>query len=215
VSIFLVSNTGWLEELSRRSASGICSSSIGLPPQRRSDSTAPCGSAVSAKTQKWITLGRVSGVFGIKGWIKIESYTEPRANIVTYGVWTLRLRNAATAFEVEDGQGQGRSVAAKLRGIDDRERAREWVGAEIAVERERLPAIRGDEFYWTDLEGLEVRTTAGVALGKVDRLLATGANDVLVLDGPPERLIPFVVGPVVKSVDLAAGLIVVDWSPDY
>ena len=87
--------------------------------------------------------------------------------------------------------------------------------AEIVVEHEQLPAVRADEFYWTDLEGLEVRTTTGLVLGRVDHLLATGANDVLVLGGSPEVLIPFILGPVVKQVDLATGLIVVDWSPDY
>jgi 16S rRNA processing protein RimM len=99
--------------------------------------------------------------------------------------------------------------------VDDRERAREWVGAEVVVERERLPATAANEFYWADLEGLEVRTETGEVLGKVDHLLATGAHDVLVLGGTRERLIPFVVGPVVKQVDLAAQVIVVDWSPDY
>jgi 16S rRNA processing protein RimM len=99
--------------------------------------------------------------------------------------------------------------------LDDRDLAREWVGAEIVIERERLPAVAADEFYWADLEGLEVRTEAGEVLGKVDHLLATGAHDVLVLGGSTERLIPFVVGSVVKRVDLGARLIVVDWSPDY
>jgi 16S rRNA processing protein RimM len=169
---------------------------------------------VSAKTSKWVTLGRVSGVFGVKGWLKVQSYTEPRDNIVELAVWTLRMNGADRPFEVEDGQSHGGNVVAKLRGIDDRERAREWTGAEIVVERERLPEPRANEFYWTDLEGLEVRTTGGLSLGRVEYLLATGANDVLVLSGTPERLIPFVLGPVVKQVDLAAGLIVVDWSPD-
>jgi 16S rRNA processing protein RimM len=82
------------------------------------------------------------------------------------------------------------------------------------VERAQLPEARADEFYWTDLEGLEVRTTAGLSLGRVEQLLATGANDVLVVRGTVERLIPFIVGQVVTQVDLAAGLIVVDWSPD-
>jgi 16S rRNA processing protein RimM len=169
---------------------------------------------VSATQQKWVTLGRVSGVFGVKGWLKVQSYTEPRDNIARFGAWTLRLSGTERLFEVEGGQGHGGNVVAKLRGIDDPDRAREWLGAEILVERERLPETRAGEFYWTDLEGLEVRTTAGVSLGRVGSLLATGANDVLVLRGPPERLIPFVVGSVVKQVDLAAGLIVVDWSPD-
>jgi 16S rRNA processing protein RimM len=169
---------------------------------------------VSANRKKWVTLGRVSGVFGVKGWLKVQSYTEPRDNIVALGVWTLRMNGADRPFEVEDGQGHAGNVVAKLRGIDDPDRAREWMGAEIVVEREQLPEARAGEFYWTDLEGLEVRTMAGLTLGRVECLLATGANDVLVLSGTRERLIPFVVGPVVKQVDLAAGLILVDWSPD-
>jgi 16S rRNA processing protein RimM len=170
---------------------------------------------VSAKTQKWVTLGRVSGAFGVKGWFKVQSYTEPRDNIVGFGTWTLRLRGVDRAFEVDDGHEHAGGVVAKLRGVDDRDAARLWLGADIVVERERLPAVRAGEFYWTDLEGLEVRTTSGATLGKVEDLLATGANDVLVVGGAPERLIPFVLGPVVKEVDLAAGLIVVDWSADY
>jgi 16S rRNA processing protein RimM len=169
---------------------------------------------VSAKNSKRVILGRVSGVFGVKGWLKVQSYTEPRDNIVRFDVWTLRSSGAECRFDVEDGQAHAGNVVAKLRGIDDPDSAREWRGAEIVVEREQLPEARADELYWTDLEGLEVRTTAGVSLGRVEYLLATGANDVLVLGGPPERLIPFVPGEVVKQVDLAAGLIVVDWSPD-
>lgn len=163
---------------------------------------------------KWVILGRVSGVFGVKGWLKVQSYTEPRDNIVRFGAWTLRMNGIDRVFEVEDGQGHAGSVIAKLRGIDDRERARDLVGADIVVPRERLPATEAGELYWTDLEGLEVRTTTGIVLGKVDHLLATGGNDVLVLDSTPERLIPFI-GSVVKEVDLEQRLIVVDWAPDY
>ena len=170
---------------------------------------------MSAKPTKWVTLGRVSGVFGVKGWLKVQSYTDPPDNIAKFGAWTLRRNGNDRRFDVEEGQGHAGGVIAKLRGLDDRDLAREWVGAEIVVGREQLPATAADEFYWSDLEGLEVRTTAGEVLGTVDHLLATGANDVLVLGGSTERLIPFVVGRVVKQVDLAARLIVVDWSPDY
>jgi 16S rRNA processing protein RimM len=169
---------------------------------------------VSAR-EKWVILGRVSGVFGVKGWLKVQSFTVPRDNIVGFGAWTLRVNGADHDFEVEDGHSHAGSVVAKLHGIDDRDRAREWVGADIVVARERLPATAEGEPYWTDLEGLEVRTTTGIVLGKVDHLLATGSNDVLVLDSAPQRLIPFVVDTVVKEVDLERGLIVVDWSPDY
>ena len=165
--------------------------------------------------EKWVILGRVSGVFGVKGWLKVQSYTQPRDNIVGFGAWTLRMNGVDHAFEVEDGQSHAGSVVAKLHGIDDRDGAREWIGADIVVAREQLPALAEGELYWTDLEGLEVRTTSGIVLGKVDHLLATGGNDVLVLDSVPQRLIPFVAGAVVKKVDLEMGLIVVDWSPDY
>lgn len=170
---------------------------------------------MSAKPQKWVTLGRVSGVFGIKGWVRVQSYTEPRDNIVNFGVWTLRRQASLRVFELESGQGHSGNVVAKLRGIDDRDAAREWLGADIVVERAQLPPVESGEFYWTDLEGLEVRNTAGDVLGRVERLLATGGNDVLVLGGEPERLIPFILDTVIKRVDLDERQIVVDWSLDY
>ena len=133
---------------------------------------------MSANTKKWVTLGRVSGVFGVKGWLKVQSYTEPRDNIATFGAWTVaqeRRRSARSTWRTvaaTRAAAWSRSCAAWTIGIC----AREWVGAEIVVERERLPAVAADEFYWTDLEGLEVRTTAGEVLGKVDHLLATGCE---------------------------------------
>ena len=169
---------------------------------------------MSAKQQKWVTLGRVSGVFGVKGWLKVQSYTQPRDNVAAFGVWTLRLAGIERRFEVEDGRDHAGSVVAKLRGIEDRDRAREWMGADIVVEREQLPPVGAGELYWTDLEGLEVRDVAGTVLGNVEYLLATGAHDVLVVGRKPERLIPFVRDSVVKDVDLAAGRIVVDWPLD-
>jgi 16S rRNA processing protein RimM len=177
--------------------------------------SAPCDLAVSAKTHKHVTLGRISGVFGVKGWVKVHSYTEPRDNIVGFGVWTLRAGGEDRQVDVEEGRGQGAGVVAKLRGVDDRDQARQLVGADIVVPRDQLPACAPDEYYWTDLEGLEVRTTDGQVLGTVDHLVATGSNDVLVLTGGRQRLIPFVMGQVIREVDLEAGKIIVDWSPDY
>jgi 16S rRNA processing protein RimM len=170
---------------------------------------------VSANTRKLITLGRISGVWGVRGWVKVHSYCEPRANIVGFDAWTVRQRGGERTVEVEDGRGQGASVVAKLRGVDDREQARGLVGAEVAVERAALPKCEPGEYYWTDLEGLEVVTPGGARLGTVDHLVATGSHDVLVLAGRPKRLIPFVPGTVIQSVDLAAGVIVADWSPEF
>jgi 16S rRNA processing protein RimM len=170
---------------------------------------------VSAKPHRLVTLGRISGVYGVRGWVKVHSYTEPRDNVVGFARWTLRTRAGESTVEVEDGRAQGANVVAKLRGVDDREAARELIGADIAVERSALPACEPGEYYWTDLEGLEVVTPAGDRLGTVDHLVATGGHDVLVLAGEPPRLIPFVHGTVIRGVDLAAGVIVADWSPEF
>jgi 16S rRNA processing protein RimM len=168
---------------------------------------------VSANTDKLVTLGRISGVHGVKGWVKVHSYTEPRENIAGFAAWTVSRRGAASVLEVEDSRSGGGHVIAKLKGIDDRDEARGWIGAEIAVERAALPECAPGEYYWADLEGLEVRTVGGETLGKVDHLLATGSNDVLVLDRAG-RLIPFVPGSVIRSVDLDAGVIVADWQDE-
>ena len=175
-----------------------------------------CDHAVSAKSpDRLVTLGRISGVYGVRGWVKVHSYTEPRDNVVGFARWTLRTRAGESIVELEDGRAQAASVVAKLRGVDDRDAARELIGADIAVERSALPACEPGEYYWADLEGLEVVTPAGERLGTVDHLVATGGHDVLVLAGRPERLIPFVHGAVIRGVDLAAGVIVADWSPDF
>jgi 16S rRNA processing protein RimM len=166
---------------------------------------------VGAQVSKLVSLGRISGVHGVKGWVKVHSYTEPRENIVGFSSWVLRVRERSETVEVEAGRRHGAIVIAKLRGVDDRDRAASLVGAEIAVERAQLPACAPGEYYWCDLEGLEVRNVRGEVLGMVDHLLATGSNDVLVLAGSDVRMIPFIEGDVIRGVDLENGVIVADW----
>jgi 16S rRNA processing protein RimM len=117
--------------------------------------------------------------------------------------------------EQPQGRAQGKGVVARLDGVDDRDAATALVGTEIWVPRDALPKPRQGEYYWADLEGLAVRTVDGVDLGRVSHLFATGANDVMVVQGGRERLIPFVPGRQVVKVDLDAGLIEVDWDPDF
>ena len=157
----------------------------------------------------------MTGLYGVKGWIKVHSYTHPRENIVNFVHWTLRQGGGHAPVEVVNGRLQGRTVVAKLLDIDDRDQARSLIGAEIMVERDDLPPCEPDEYYWTDLEGLGVMTATGEDLGHVDYLFPTGAHDILVVAGDRQRLIPFAQQRVVREIDLERGLIVVDWDPDY
>jgi 16S rRNA processing protein RimM len=171
--------------------------------------------AVSVSVEKLVKLGRISGVHGIKGWVKVFSYTEPRGNIVQFRTWLLEHNGSYRTVELEAGEQRGKNVVAKLSGVADREAARELIGADIAVERDTLPPCEPGEYYWADLEGLAVRTIDGETLGVVDHLLETGVHDVLVLKGDGSRMIPFVAGRVVREVDLEGGVVVVDWDAGY
>ena len=163
-----------------------------------------------------VLVGRIVGLYGVQGWVKLESWTEPRAQIFKYQPWQLTAPGGETEVKGVTGRPQGKGLIAKLPGVDDRDGAAALVGQDIYVARELLPPPGKDEYYWVDLEGLEVVTTAGVALGRVSHVFATGANDVVVVrDGERERLVPFVQGVYVRSVDLSGGRMVVDWDPEF
>ncbi|MCC5860100.1 MAG: ribosome maturation factor RimM [Ectothiorhodospiraceae bacterium] len=162
-----------------------------------------------------IVLGRIGGPHGVKGWVRIQSFTDPRENILSYPRWFLGRGAQWAAYELSDGRMQGKSVVALLSGVESREAAESLKGREIAVPRDELPPLPEGEYYWADLIGLRVRTVDGVDLGVVDHLIQTGANDVLVVRGDRERLIPMVVGQYVKRVDLDAGRMDVDWDPEF
>jgi 16S rRNA processing protein RimM len=175
----------------------------------------PRESAVSGPPRKFVTLGRVSGVYGVHGWIKVHSSTDPLDSIVGFETWILRSGDDERTVEVESGRQHGRTVVAKLKKIDDRDQATALVGADISVEREALAPCEPGEYYWTDLEGLEVITVQGETLGWLDHLLETGGHDVMAVEGERQRLIPFVQGQVVREVYLDKGVIVVDWDSTY
>jgi 16S rRNA processing protein RimM len=164
-----------------------------------------------------VLVGRIVGLYGVQGWLKIESWTEPRTQIFKYQPWQLE-KAPGEVMEVAGikGRAQGKGLVCQLPGVDDRDAAAALVGQDIHVARELLPPPAKDEYYWVDLEGLEVVTTEGVPLGRVSHLFATGANDVVVVrDGTRERLVPFVQGTYVRSVDLSGGRMVVDWDPEF
>ncbi|MCF6354097.1 MAG: ribosome maturation factor RimM [Candidatus Polarisedimenticolaceae bacterium] len=171
--------------------------------------------AAVGATPEMAVLGRVSGIYGVKGWLRIFSHTSPRSNILNYPDWYLRQAGRWVKHEVQSGRAHGKGVVAQLQGCDDRDQAAKLLQAEIAIPREQLPDLQPDEFYWADLEGLKVQTTDGLDLGVIDHLFETGANDVIVVKGERERLIPYLWQDVIQSVDLKAGVMIVDWDADF
>jgi len=167
-----------------------------------------------ADSNSTMLLGRIAGAFGIKGWVKVSSFTEPAENIFTYSPWELHEKGGAVApktLEVLQGKPHGKGLIVQLKGIADRDEAESLSGLEIHVDRKQMPEPEEGQFYWSDLEGLRVEDKGGKELGRVDHLLDTGSADVMVISGEERFLIPFIYGQTVISVDLAAGCIQVDW----
>jgi 16S rRNA processing protein RimM len=164
---------------------------------------------------RWVVLGRISGLYGVRGWVRVRSETDPREAIVEYSPWYLQREGRWEEHRIEEGRRLGKGVVVRVAGCDDRDQAALLVGRPIAVRRSQFAPAAPGEWYWADLEGLEVRTTAGVALGRVRQLFETASNDVMVVRGERERLVPFIRGEVVKRVDLEAGVIEVEWDPEF
>jgi 16S rRNA processing protein RimM len=161
-----------------------------------------------------VTVGRVSGLFGVRGWVKVFSHTEPRDNILEYQPWLLEIAGETRAYRVVDGRAHGKGIVAQLEGVETRDDAAVLIGSDIAVERAQFAPLRAGEYYHADLEGLDVVTADGVPLGRVSHLFDTGANAVMVLKGERERLVPFT-PQAVLDVDMDARRITVDWDPEF
>ena len=154
-----------------------------------------------------ITLGKVVGHFGVQGWVKVFSYTKPMENITVYRDWIV----GGQLYKGIKSKKHGKTVVAYFKGVDNRSKAEALIGLEVAIAPTQLKALPNDEYYWRDLVGLKVINKGGEALGVVDSLFETGANDVLVVKGETEVLIPFVEPETVQSVSLTDGVIHVDW----
>lgn len=169
-----------------------------------------------------LVVGRIAAVHGVKGWVKVYSYTDPIENIFDYQPWYLQDDGVWKPVKLTGKRRQGKGLVVGLDGVDDRDRAqRNLVGREIAVPRERLPESADGEFYWRDLIGLRVKLEDGRDLGRVAAMMETGANDVLVVRGDGdsldqrERLLPWVPDQVILDVALERGEMRVDWDPDF
>lgn len=169
-----------------------------------------------------IVLGKVGAVYGIKGWVKIHSFTEDSEAIFEYQPWTLVQGKKEQTVEVSEWRRHNNGLIAKLTGVEDRDQAQLLVSYEIKVAEDVLPELPEGEFYWRDLIGMRVVNTSGYDMGVVEDIMETGSNDVLVVKANPtdgfgkkDRLIPYLEEQVIKSVDAATKQINVDWDPGF
>ena len=161
-----------------------------------------------------ICVGHILGAQGLKGWVRIFSRTSPRDNIVNYSPWIIEQGDESKVVSIT-GRSQGKNVIARLEGCEDRSAAEALTGCRILITPEQLPGLQAGDYYWSDLIGLKVESLQGESLGVVASMIETGADDVMVLNGDRERLIPFVIDDIVHEVDLERKRLVVDWMPDY
>ena len=171
----------------------------------------------------YILLGEISGVSGLKGWVKVFSHTAPRLQITEYKQWFLQKKGSDQwrSVKLKGGKSQGKNIIVSIAGVQYRDQAEALIGSTIAVSSDQLETLSEGEYYWKDLIGLNVENTDGVTLGKIDWLFNTGSNDVITIKGKNaegenvEHLVPYIIDDYVVSVSLEDSLMVVNWDSDF
>jgi len=176
----------------------------------------------SNSNEELILVGKIGAPYGIKGWFKINAYTEDPEGIFNYSPWFVTVSGQQQTVKVAEWRRHNKGLIAKFDNVDSRDDAEAWLHGEISVSADQLPDLEGDDFYWRDLKGMSVIASNGYDLGKVSGLMETGSNDVLVVDGnrndafgKTERLIPFIQDEVIISVNKEENTITVDWDPGF
>jgi len=180
------------------------------------------------RSSQYILLGEITGVSGLKGWVKVFSHTSPRLKITEYKQWFLQKKGSDgsrneswQAVKVKGGKAQGKNIIASIEGVQYRDQAEALIASTIAVSSDQLEKLSEGEYYWKDLIGLNVENTEGVKLGKIDWLFNTGSNDVITVRGidadgeEKEHMVPYIKGDYVVSISLEDSLMVVNWDPDF
>ena len=164
--------------------------------------------------EKKLLVGKINGFFGVQGWVKIFSYTEPRKNILEYQPWYFIDDGTYKAIEMTTGREQSKTIVAHVKGIDNRDQAGQLIGKSLYIDKDQLPQLDDNEHYWYELAGFRVINKNAVDLGVVDYLVDTGSNNVLVIKGDKEHWIPYI-EPYLVSVDKKNRVISVNWDENF
>lgn len=167
-----------------------------------------------SEEDKYILVGKIGAVYGVHGWLKVQTYTEYGDNLLDYAPWYLcGPHGVMHETTIVEGKRHGKILLAKFAGYDAPETARALTSKTIHIKRSQLPPLKADEYYWSDLVGLTVINQKGETLGQIAYLIETGSNDVIVVKNPAEIAIPYLPGTVVLNIDLAKKEMLVDWEP--
>ncbi|QCZ94091.1 ribosome maturation factor RimM [Salinimonas iocasae] len=166
-----------------------------------------------------VVIGKIGAPHGVKGWVKINTYTDTPEGIFDYQPWLL---GDGKEYQLDQWRPHGKVLVAKIEGIETRDDAERIKNLDISITAEQLPELDENEFYWRELTGMQVVTTQGYDLGVVKDVFNTGANDIIQVRanakdafGLKERLLPFVMDEVIQSVDKEGKVITVDWDPGF
>lgn len=163
---------------------------------------------------EYIIVGRIGSSYGVRGWVKIQTFTEFKANVLDYNPWYINEPDQPEKpLFVEEGKTHGNGIIAKIKGFESPEAIRVYAGKTIYIKRSQLPELKTHEYYWSDLEGLTVINHDGAILGKIIYLIETGANDVIVVKGTHDIAIPYLPGSVVLGIDMEKREMYVNWDP--
>ncbi len=165
------------------------------------------------KDDKKIYLGKITGVHGVKGWLKIQSFSSPPENILNYPQWIINNQGEEDFYSIEKGRKQNNKIVVKLEKIDDRNTAESLINSKIQILRSDLPKLPNENYYWSDLVGLSVLNSEEKVIGKIESLIETGANDVMVIKTAKDKrvLVPFVMHEIIKEVNVELNYIKIDW----
>jgi 16S rRNA processing protein RimM len=165
--------------------------------------------------EKRLLVGKINGLFGVKGWLKVFSYTDPRKNILKYSPWLVEINGEWKELIIQEGKEHSKTIIAHIENIDDRDLACQFLGQDIYIYKDQLPKLPEGEFYWDDLVGMKVVGLNGYDFGSVKGMHDTGANQVMIVSTQDQkRLIPFS-KPYLISTELDKKLITVDWDPEF